>query len=87
MRGVIRLGDPTSHGGRVTSAAPKSAVMGVAVARVGDLCQCPVRGHSHCVITEGDPQVRIADVPVAFEGHHTSCGAVLISTMPSSGRA
>ena len=36
MHGVIRLNDPTSHGGKVISAAPKSTVMGVAVARKGD---------------------------------------------------
>ena len=34
MQGVIRLNDPTSHGGRVISAAPVSKVMGIAVALV-----------------------------------------------------
>ena len=46
----------------------------------------PVRGHVRCVIAEGDPQVLIDGVPVAFEGHKTSCGAVLISTLPEVGR-
>jgi uncharacterized Zn-binding protein involved in type VI secretion len=86
MRGVIRLNDPTSHGGMVVSAAPNSKVMGVAVARKGDRCTCPQRGHDNCVIAEGDPEVLIDGVPVAFEGHLTSCGATLVSTMPSSGR-
>ena len=36
MRGVIRLNDPTSHGGKVMGAAPNSTVLGVAVARKGD---------------------------------------------------
>ena len=87
MRGVIRLGDPTSHGGKVLTGAPKSAVMGVAVARQGDKCSCPHRGHNNCTIAEGDPQVTIDGVPVAFDGHKTRCGATLISTMPSSGRS
>ena len=86
MRGVIRLNDPTSHGGRVISAAPNSAVMGVAVARQGDRCSCPLYGHDNCVIAEGDPKVLIDGVPVAFDGHHTSCGAVLMTTMPTSCR-
>lgn len=86
MRGVIRLNDPTSHGGRVASAAPASTAMGVAVARKGDRCSCPLPGHGDCVIAEGDPDVLIDGVPVAFEGHRTSCGAVLITTMPTSGR-
>ncbi len=85
MRGVIRLNDPTSHGGKVTSAAPNSTVEGIAVARKGDSCLCPMRGHEACIIAEGDPQVLIDGVPVAFEGHKTSCGASLISTMPASG--
>ena len=38
------------------------------------------------VIAEGDPQVLIDGVPVAFEGHKTSCGASLISTVGNSGR-
>lgn len=86
MRGVIRLNDPTSHGGQVVSAAPKSQVLGVAVARKGDRCTCPLPGHGVCVIVEGDPKVLIEGVPVAFEGHRTSCGATLISTAPTSGR-
>lgn len=86
MKGVIRLNDPTSHGGRVVAAAPRTKVMGVAVARKGDRCICPLPGHGVCVIAEGDPKVTIDGVPVAFEGHRTTCGATLISTMPTSGR-
>ena len=86
MRGVIRLNDPTTHGGKVTSAAPKSTVMGVAVARKGDRCSCPQHGHQNCVIAEGDPKVLIDGVPVAFEGHLTTCGAKLMSTVPDSAR-
>lgn len=86
MRGVIRLNDPTSHGGKVVSASPHSKVKGVAVARKGDACSCPKRGHSGCTIAEGDSKVLIAGVPVAFEGHKTTCGAVLMSTLPTSGR-
>jgi uncharacterized Zn-binding protein involved in type VI secretion len=86
MKRVIRLGDPTTHGGKVTAAAPNSTAMGVAVARKGDRCFCPIKGHQTCVIAEGDPKVLIDGVPVAFEGHATSCGAKLISTVSNSGR-
>ncbi len=86
MRGVIRLNDPTSHGGRVISAAPDTKVMGVAVARKGDRCVCPLPGHGPCTIVDGDPKVLIDGVPVAFDGHRTSCGATLITTVPDSGR-
>ncbi len=84
MRGVIRLGDPTSHGGRVMSAAPVSKVLGITVARKGDQCLCPLQGHQNCRIAEGDLNVLIDGVPVAFQGHLTTCGATLISTVPTS---
>lgn len=86
MRGVIRLGDSTSHGGRVETGRDHSTVMGRAVACVGDRCTCPRSGHDHCVIVEGDENVLIEGRAVAFDGHKTSCGAVLISSVPSSGR-
>jgi uncharacterized Zn-binding protein involved in type VI secretion len=85
MRRVIRLDDPTTHGGKVVAAAPNTTAMGVAVARKGDRCFCPMQGHTACFIAEGDPNVLIDGVPVAFDGHATTCGARLISTVPKSG--
>ena len=79
---VIRLGDPTSHGGKVTSvAATQFTVEGIPVARVGDICSCPMPGHTVCVIVEGSAQHTVDGVPVAYEGHKTSCGAVLQATV------
>lgn len=86
MRPVIRLGDPTSHGGKVVSAASSVTVNGIAVARMGDACTCPKKGHSNCKIAEGDPLHTIDGIPVAYEGHKTSCGAALIATTGTSGR-
>ncbi len=86
MRGVIRVGDSTSHGGIVKKGSQQSTVMGRAVACVGDECACPVSGHQNCTITEGDDNVLIDGRPVAFHGHKTSCGATLISSIPTSGR-
>lgn len=37
-------------------------------------------------IIEGDPKVLIDGVRVAFDGHLTSCGARLITTVPKSNR-
>jgi uncharacterized Zn-binding protein involved in type VI secretion len=86
VRGVIRIGDATSHGGRVVTGQDQSTVMGRAVACVGDKCTCPWSGHKDCVIIEGDENVCINGRAVAFDGHKTSCGATLISSVPSSGR-
>jgi uncharacterized Zn-binding protein involved in type VI secretion len=82
MRNVIRLNDPTDHGGKVLSvAATHFTVQGIAVARVGDKCSCPIRGHDNCFIAEGDSRHTIDGIAVAYAGHKTSCGAGLISTV------
>ncbi len=86
MRGVIRIGDATSHGGEVLTGADGSEVMGHAVARVGDRCECPVNGHDNVVITEGDAHFIVDGKAVAFDGHKTSCGASLISSVSTSAR-
>lgn len=80
-RHVIRLGDPTSHGGKVVGASSNLDMFGLPVARMGDPCTCPTKGHSGCTIAEGDPDWTIDGIPVALEGHKTSCGATLISTL------
>lgn len=87
MRRVIRLGDPTTHGGTVVGAAANYTMDGIPVARLGDMCTCPVHGHGTCTIVEGDPAWLIGGIPVALEGHHTSCGAALISTFGRLGRS
>jgi uncharacterized Zn-binding protein involved in type VI secretion len=82
MPNVIRLGDPTSHGGKVESvSAAHFTVDGIAVACVGDSCSCPVKGHEGCTIAEGDSTHLISGVAVAYDGHKTTCGAKLIATI------
>lgn len=85
MKNVIRVGDPTSHGGVVESGDSSFLVDGRAVARVGDTCICPISGHQACVIVEGDSSFVIGGRAVAFDGHHTSCGATLQSTLENFG--
>ena len=81
MPNIIRLGDSTSHGGKVVKvAAEHYTVGGIPVAGVGDLCSCPIPGHSECTIVEGNPEHTVEGAPIAYEGHKTSCGATLIAT-------
>ena len=80
MRKVIRLGDTTSHGGKVLScAATHVTVGGIAVACVGDLCSCPLKGHNGCTIASGSARHAINGLALAFEGDRTSCGATLMA--------
>jgi len=87
MRRVIRLGDKTTHGGEVVSAASNYSIMGKAVARMGDMVTCPRKGHGQCEIAEGDPNWTINGRNVALEGHLTTCGAELISSCGELGRS
>ena len=50
MKRVIRLGDPTDHGGHVVSAAASTSLFGKQVACLGDAVTCPQQGHSNCTI-------------------------------------
>lgn len=80
--GMIRLGDATSHGGKVITGQQNYVVHGKPVAVVGDKVTCPKDGHgSICTIVEGHPTLRINGKQVAFHGCHTSCGAALVSSM------
>jgi uncharacterized Zn-binding protein involved in type VI secretion len=81
MKNVIRLGDPTSHGGKVVKvSATHFTVSGIAVACVGDKCICPIKGHDNCTVAEGNPHHLIDGIAVAYDGHKTTCGATLIAT-------
>ena len=86
MPNIIRLNDSTSHRGKVASVtATHFTVGGIAVARVGDKCTCPLHGDG--TITEGDPHHTIDGIRVAYEGHQTSCGALLKSTVTNFSRS
>jgi uncharacterized Zn-binding protein involved in type VI secretion len=80
MKNVIRLGDKTSHGGKVISASASNfKIGGIPVACVGDTCSCPVSGHTGCTIKTGSAHHTIGGKAIAFEGDSLSCGATLIS--------
>lgn len=81
---IIRLGDLTSHGGVVVSAAPSSIVEGKPPARVGDMTSCPIPGHGSNPIVSGDSTCIIDGSPVARQGDLTACGAMLIASQASS---
>lgn len=88
MPHIIRLGDPTDHGGKVISVtATWFTVEGIAVARVGDQCSCPKRGHNNCTIADGNPNHVIDGIEVAYAGNKTTCGAVLQATVGNFGQS
>ena len=77
----IVVGDTTSHGGRVISGSPSStwSRAQIPIARKGDKVTCPKCEPHMFEIAEGCEESLDFGVPVALEGHKTTCGAVLIA--------
>jgi len=81
---IIRLGDKTTHGGTVVSAAPTTIIEGKAPARIGDMTVCPIPGHGANPIVSGDNSTIIDGSAVARQGDMTACGASLIASQGTS---
>jgi uncharacterized Zn-binding protein involved in type VI secretion len=82
MPNVIRVGDETSHGGKVlNSSVAHFVVNGKPVVVVGDKCMCPIKGHQNCTVVTGSATHTISGKAVAYHGDKTSCGATLISSV------
>lgn len=73
---VIRLGDSTSHGGKVISATATITVHGVAVALEGDMTHCPQCNGDFAILPSGNGKKNMGRW-VAYEGTVTACGATL----------
>lgn len=77
-RPLIRVGDPTSHGGTVLEGSDNFVIDGKPVARVGDKVSCPIHGDT--VIDSGSDSYVTDARPTAREGDKTACGAILNAT-------
>lgn len=86
LRGVIRLGDATDHGGKVITASSTMKVLGIPVAREGDLVSCPKKNHGINPIIEGESTFTDHGKKVALDGHKSACGCSLISSVPKVGK-
>ncbi|CAK9886284.1 MAG: hypothetical protein XXXJIFNMEKO3_02712 [Candidatus Erwinia impunctatus] len=82
MKGIVRVGDKTTGGGKVVSGSPTMIFQGISVARLNDPVICPILGHAPSRIIEGHPTIRDNGLPVAFHGYKCSCGCTLISSLP-----
>jgi uncharacterized Zn-binding protein involved in type VI secretion len=79
-RGVIRLGDKTSHGGKVISASSDFKVYGKPVAVAGDQVTCPQCKGTFPITPKAGDRTHNGK-RVAYDGHKTACGAALISSI------
>jgi uncharacterized Zn-binding protein involved in type VI secretion len=79
-RGIIRLGDKTTHGGEVISAADDYQVLGKKVAVEGDMTSCP-QCKGRFAIRPANSDRNHHGKPVAYHDDSTECGAKLISSI------
>ena len=80
---MIRQGDTTSHGGTVLEGFPFYIVEGRAVAAMGHKVACPLC-KGVFPIAQGNPTHTFNNVPLAYEGMKTACGASLIASQTST---
>jgi len=76
---IIRLGDPTSHGGVVLEAFGNTNLNGKPIAGLGHKVSCP-SCKGVFPIVQGSSSYSVDGVPVALDGMKTACGASLIAT-------
>ncbi|MEW6759588.1 MAG: PAAR domain-containing protein [Pseudomonadota bacterium] len=79
MPEIIRMGDSTSHGGKVIEGSPSDICMGKPIAYMGHKVQCP-QCKGIFPIVEGAPTTTFYGKGVALAGMRTACGAVLIAS-------
>ena len=77
-RQVIVVGDTLApYGGKVITGSDADTIDGKAVARKTDQVECAKHGIN--AIEEGDASCLVDGEPVALDGHHASCGCILVS--------
>jgi uncharacterized Zn-binding protein involved in type VI secretion len=81
-KGVARLSDTGSHGGKIINGSNSIFVNGRPMARVGDLYACPIHGNNP--IISGVTTIFGEGMLVAHVGSMTACGAVITSGSPDT---
>lgn len=79
MPEIIRLGDPTSHGGKVLEGSVTDICHGKPIAYIGHKVSCPQCKGTYPII-EGVQTTTFYGKGVAVAGMKTACGATLIAT-------
>ena len=79
-KGVIRLNDQTSHGGRVLTATSGTVAVGKPAALAGDMTFCPQCKGAFPIKPGGSGNTHDGK-EYAYDGDTTACGAKLISSL------
>ena len=78
-KAAIRLGDETTHGGKVISATSRYFLHGIEVAKEGDMTHCTQCKGDYAILPTSGAATENG-LTLAFEGTGTECGAKLIAS-------
>lgn len=73
------LGDRTTGGGSIITAAPQTDINGVKIARLHDKATCPRHKGIFSIVSGCDATIIIDGQPVALDGARLSCGCSVIA--------
>jgi len=76
MPKIVKLGDPSDHGGKMIQANGGFTVDGVAGFVHGDLHQCPIKGHGTTPVSSTSPD-QANGKGILRSGDKAGCGAVI----------
>ena len=76
---VVRLGDSSSHGGRMITATGKFKINGKVVCVDGDLHQCPIIGHGVTPVSSTSGNTKSGGKYIIRIGDSAGCGAIITS--------
>lgn len=79
-QGVIRVGDSTSHGGKVISGSSDFKALGKPIVCEGDLALCPKCKGVFPIQCSGSERKHLGR-EVAYQGDKVACGAKLLSSI------
>lgn len=82
MPSIIRLGDPSDHGGSMVSATGKSTTNGIKTCVSGDMHSCPQYGHGTTSVVSST-HVTDSGKGIIKVGDRAGCGAILTNGSPN----
>lgn len=82
MSAVSRVGDHSDHGGTIITGSSNLKVNGIAVARAGDLHQCPIRGHGTTALSS-IAKATNGGRGIITVGATAGCGATITQGSPN----
>lgn len=81
MPNIARLGDPSSHKGKIIRATGVVISNGIEIAVSGDIHSCPISGHGDTKIT-GTSSTTSQGKNIVRVGDKAACGAVITKGDP-----